>query len=634
MARPSFIQRIRTRLRNRYWQSAAGIAITLILAGGMWLSHSESPVSANPTMAEQLQHDDSPWRAQPARFSSFVDDVRADKVAEAISGNNQLYVTLKDGSHYAVYDGSGFVARQAYLFVASDATPTFQYSELKESDAISAGAAIDMTMRLLVIGLLLSVAWPTVSGRVMGYLRRNKHTPTTFDDVVGCGEAKQALLDIAMAQRYPERFTSLGARPPRGVLLTGSPGTGKTHLAKALATECGVNFIAATGSDFSSMFYGVGIMKVRSLFRQARRKAPCIILIDEIDGIGRRAAEPRMGEAEQNRIVNQFLTEMDGFSSAHGVLVIGATNLAESLDPALRREGRFDRTIAVPLPTLEDRKALLRLYLGKLKQVGEMDIDRLAGTCMGLTPAAIAALVNQAAIFAAREAASSIEEHHLVNAIETQRIGEKPMGVTPFTEQERRCIAVHEAGHALAAAQLKIGKVDKVTILPRGQALGVTLVIPTEDKRLHRKSELQNRIVMLLAGRAAEKLYFHEVSSGASSDLQEATRIALSMVSALGMGPHSDLATLSVMRDAGIEVDPTPTLLQVNALLREQEAICDGLLHEHRVAMDTVVARLLEAETIDGAEVYEALGLSAVRNSEREHAALEQAAYSEDSTLN
>lgn len=634
MAQPTFIQRIRTRLRNRYWQSAAGIVVTLLLAGSMWLSHTASPISANPTMAEQLQHDDSPWRAEPARFSSFVDDVRADKVAEAISGNNQLYVSLKDGGHYAVYDGSGFVARQAYLFVASDATPTFQYSELKESDAISAGAAIDMTMRLLVIGLLLSMAWPMVSGRVMGYLRRNKHTPTTFDDVVGCGEAKQALLDIAMAQRHPERFTSLGARPPRGVLLTGSPGTGKTHLAKALATECGVNFIAATGSDFSSMFYGVGIMKVRSLFRQARRKAPCIILIDEIDGIGRRAAEPRMGEAEQNRIVNQFLTEMDGFSATHGVLVIGATNLAESLDPALRREGRFDRTIAVPLPTLEDRKALLRLYLGKLKQVGAMDIDRLAGTCMGLTPAAIAALVNQAAIFAAREAASSIEEHHLVNAIETQRIGEKPMGVTPFTEQERRCIAVHEAGHALAAAQLKIGKVDKVTILPRGQALGVTLVIPTEDKRLHRKSELQNRIVMLLAGRAAEKAYFHEVSSGASSDLQEATRIALSMVSALGMGPHSDLATLSVMRDAGIEVDPTPTLLQVNALLREQEAICDALLHEHRVAMDTVIARLLEAETIDGAEVYEALGLSTVRNAEHEHEALEQAAYRGESSLN
>mgnify|MGYP001316322630 CR=1 FL=1 len=628
MAKSPFIQRIRTRLRNRYWQSAVGIGATLLLASGMWLARSESPVSANPTMAEQLQRDDSAWRAQPARFSSFVDDVRADQVAEAISGNGELYVTLKDGSRYAVYDGVGYAARQAYQFVAGGTAPTFQYSELKESDAISAGYAIDMTMRLLVIGLLLSVAWPMVSGRVMGLLRRRKHTPTTFDDVVGCGEAKQALLDIAMAQKHPERFTALGARPPRGVLLTGSPGTGKTHLAKALATECGVNFIAATGSDFSSMFYGVGIMKVRSLFRQARRQAPCIIFIDEIDGIGRRAAEPRMGESEQNRIVNQFLTEMDGFNAAHGVLVIGATNLAESLDPALRREGRFDRTIAVPLPTLDDRKALLRLYLSKLKQVAHMDIDRLASSCMGLTPAAIAALVNQAAIFAARENASSIEEHHLVNAIETQRIGEKPMGVSPFTEQERRCIAVHEAGHALAAAQLKIGKLDKVTILPRGQALGVTLVIPTEDKRLHRKSELQNRIVMLLAGRAAEKLYFNEVSSGASADLQEATRIALSMVSALGMGPHSDLATLSVMRDAGIEVDPTPTLVQVNALLREQEAICDALLLEHRIAMDTVIARLLESETVDGTEVYDALGVSALRNSRHEPERLERAAYS------
>ena len=628
MSNTGLKHKARRLMRNRYWQSATGLVLTFLIAGGTWLFNEHDTPRGSPTsMAEALQHDDQPWTRNDSKFSIFVDDLRADKVAEAVSGNDHLYVTLKDGSRYAVFDHAGFAARQTYDFIAKDTTPRFQYSELKEASNISAGAAIDMAMRLLIIGVLLSTGWPMISGFLTSYSKRRKNPRTTFADVIGCGEAKQALLDIATAQRHPERFAKLGARPPRGVLLTGSPGTGKTHLAKALAAECGVDFIAATGSDFSSMFYGVGIMKVRALFRQARRKAPCILFIDEIDGIGKRAAEPRMGEAEQNRIVNQFLTEMDGFNGADGVLVIGATNLAESLDPALRREGRFDRTINVPLPSLDDRKNLLKLYLGKLKCVAPMDVDRLAGTCMGLTPAAMAALVNQAAIFAARDSSETIEEHHVVNAIETHRIGEQPTGTAPFTEQERYCIAVHEAGHALAAAKLKIGRVDKVTILPRGQALGVTLVIPTEDKRLHRKSELEHRIVMLLAGRAAERLYFNETSSGASADLQEATRIALSMVSGLGMGPSHDLATLSVLRDAGIEVDPGQTLDQVNRLLREQEVICDRLIRDHRVSMDFIIGRLLEDETVDGTEVYDALGLASLSRLGLDLDAFEQAAF-------
>jgi cell division protease FtsH len=633
MSNPGIKQRARRLLRNHYWQSALGIACTLLIAAATWLYSAAAAVphgSPSTAMAEQLRHDDSPWTQHDSRFSTFVDDLRGGQVAEAVTGNQHLYVTRTDGSRYAIVDQFGLAARQVYDFVAKDSTPRFQYSELKDSDslAFSAGYAIDMAMRLLIIGVVLSLAWPRVRGWLGSHARRRKQSPITFADVIGCGEAKQALLDIAAAQRHPERFAALGARPPRGMLLTGSPGTGETHLAKALAAECGVNFIAATGSDFSSMFYGVGIIKVRNLFRQARRQAPCIILIDEIDGIGKRASDPRMGESEQNRIVNQFLTEMDGFNGVDGVLVIGATNLADSLDPALRREGRFDRTIAVPLPSLEDRKGLLRLYLGKLKNVGAMNIERLAGTCMGLTPAAIASLVNQAAIFAAREHAASIEERHVVDAIETNRIGEQPTGITPFTEQERLCIAVHEAGHALVAARLNIGRVDKVTILPRGQALGVTLVIPTEDKRLHRKSELEHRIVMLLAGRAAEKLYFQETSSGASMDLQEATKIALSMVAGLGMGPDQDLATLSVMREAGIEVEPGKTLQQVNALLREQERICDALLLSHREAMDHLVDRLLRVETIDGNEVYAALGMHvrALHQGHEGHG-LEQAAF-------
>jgi cell division protease FtsH len=315
MSTPSFKQRLRRLLRNHYWQSAAGIVLTLLVAGATWLYSERSVTPLHPVahgMTEQLRHDDRPWSEQAARFSDFAEDVRAGKVAEAVSGNEHLYVTLQDGRRYAIADPQGLAKRQTYEFIARDDSARFRYSELKEAEplAFSAGFAIDMAMRLMIIGVLLSVAWPMLRGFISSHQRRRKASAITFNDVIGCGEAKQALLDIATAQRHPERFSALGARPPRGVLLTGSPGTGKTHLAKALAAECGVNFIAATGSDFSSMFYGVGIIKVRNLFRQARRKAPCILLIDEIDGIGKRAAEPRMGEAEQNRIVNQFLTEM------------------------------------------------------------------------------------------------------------------------------------------------------------------------------------------------------------------------------------------------------------------------------------------------------------------------------------
>ncbi|HAF90148.1 MAG TPA: ATP-dependent Zn protease, partial [Pseudomonas sp.] len=331
------------------------------------------------------------------------------------------------------------------------------------------------------------------------------------------------------------------------------------------------------------------------------------IFIDEIDGIGKRAEQQRSSDAESNRIINQFLAELDGFDGSSGVLVLGATNFPNSLDPALVREGRFDRSIAVGLPGLDDREALFRLYAGRVRAEQDLDFAQLARNTVGLTPAAIAQIVNHAALLAARAGAGTVAMGHFVDAIETCRIGEKPAGVSPMSETERKRIAVHEAGHALVAAALKVGRVEKVTILPRGQALGVTLVTPVEDKRLHLHSELRARIQMLLAGRGAEQLYFHEVSSGAGQDLQEASKIALSMVGALGMSPSGSLLSLQAVRDAHIEFDSGEAIRAADDLLRQLERDCLALLQRIRPALDAITTRLLDEETVPGEAVYAAI---------------------------
>ncbi|MGF6281897.1 cell division protease FtsH [Pseudomonas frederiksbergensis] len=619
------------------------VTLQVVLLAGVWvykhhLAEAGADVGTVTTMSKEIQKSDKAWTEHETKFSTFVDDMQVGKIAEAVSGQDNLYVTLKDGSKYAVSDKYGMVTRQLYDRLLKEAPPQFQYSEMTakaspaSSSDVSPGYIVDMVMRVLFIIFILVSLYPMVQGFIPTRTPK-KVTGVTFDDVIGCEEAKRALLDITRAHKHPEHYEALGAKAPRGVLMTGLPGTGKTQLAKALATECQMNFIDCTGSDFSSMWMGMGIMKVRSLFRQARRKAPCILFVDEIEGVGKRVAEPRFGESEQNRIINQFLIEMDGFKNCDGVFVIGATNLAESLDPAMRREGRFDRTIVVPLPSMDDRKKLLTHYLGKLKNVTQMDVGRLASTCMGLTPAAIAAITNHAAILAAREDSSTIEERHVVDAIETHRIGEQQTGFTPYSAEDRHTIAVHEAGHAVIGALLKVGNIDKVTILPRGQALGVTLIIPLEDKRLHRKSELENRIVMLLAGRAAELVYKKETSSGAAKDLEEATRIALTMVSSFGMGPYADLASLGVLREAGIEVDAKGTLNLVNKVLQEQDAKCHALFSEYGEAMEVVIKQLLTDETIDGSIVYQALGLQGTDSQGEEINHLSQAACVANETV-
>jgi cell division protease FtsH len=425
-----------------------------------------------------------------------------------------------------------------------------------------------------------------------------------FSDVIGAGEAKHALQDIVDYLKDPRRYRDIGARAPCGVLMLGGPGVGKTLLAKALAGECGARFIATNGSEFTSKFYGVGVQKVKKLFETARKNAPCILFIDEIDGIAKRTSSGAgPAESESNRIINQLLVEMDGFEANEGVIVVGATNLEDNLDEALLREGRFDRRVHVKLPDVRDRSAIFRLYTGKLRTEGTIDHEQLSRLTTGLSPATIAHIVNHAALVAARAGSRSVTMGHLMEAIETTRIGELNGAERALGERERRYIAVHEAGHALVSAVLGYGKVEKVTILPRGGALGVTLVTQEEDQTLVLRSDMEKHIQMLLGGRNAELAVFDEASSGASQDLQQASKLALDMVGRYGFGQDGALFSIGALPAQHASRQVAAAVRQANQLLEGLNLKCQQIMRAHRDALDAIAEELLAHETVSGERV-------------------------------
>lgn len=446
---------------------------------------------------------------------------------------------------------------------------------------------------LLAIALMLLPMLPSRSKSNL-----EKDVAVRFSDVVGANEAKAALQDIVDYLKNPESYSRLGATPPRGVLLYGAPGTGKTLLAKALAGECGVSFIASSGAEFSSKFYGVGIAKVKHMFHKARKEKACIIFIDEIDGIGRRSesSDNSAPRAEENRIINQFLVEMDGFSAHPNsrVIVIGATNMVNNVDPALRRDGRIDRTIELRLPDVSEREQLLRLYSRKLPVSPDVDFPQLARLSTGLSPAAVASLVNQAVLRAARAQSTVVTMKHFADAVETSHLGETSH--TPMTEEMRRRTAFHEAGHALVSVLHGSGTVEKVTILPRANALGITFITQDEVLQLDTRTTLNHRLEVLLGGRAAEEVVFGDPSIGASSDLEHATSLATNMLSRFGYGEG-----LAVMSSDLLKEDKIHTLLNTMLAARYQETL--ALLQANRQALDALADLLLEHETIDGDQV-------------------------------
>lgn len=431
-----------------------------------------------------------------------------------------------------------------------------------------------------------------------------KRPDIRFTDVIGNDEAKAALARVKAFMHDPKEYAAIGAKAPRGVLMVGPPGTGKTLLAKALAGESGANFIAVDGSYFTSMFYGAGVNKVRDLFKLARDNAPCVLFIDEVDGIGKRSQSGtgNGGESEANRIINRLLVEMDGFDKLDNVVVVAATNHEGNLDEAMRRPGRFDMLVRMKLPTLPERQKLFELYVAKVVHDGTADNAGLARMTAGMSPADIANTVNKAASTAAEQKAKQVSSEHLLRAIETHQLGGEVSSVKDLlTEDTRRCLAYHEAGHALAGHYFKAGVVERVTIEPRGMALGVTYITRDTEDPIFKQHDLASRLAMMLAGREAELLALGCVSTGASDDLKRASELAISMVSTLGFSK-----TFGLLSVAGIPRDLMGPHIQqavmdeARALLEQAQTQCKTLLKQRRGQLDALAAALLEHEVLSG----------------------------------
>ena len=436
--------------------------------------------------------------------------------------------------------------------------------------------------------------------------------PVTFDDVAGAEEEKGELQEIVEFLRDPERFTALGARIPKGVLLVGPPGTGKTLIAKAVAGEAGVHFLSISGSDFVELYVGVGASRVRDLFEQAKKEAPAIVFIDEIDAVGRRrGAGLGGGHDEREQTLNQLLVEMDGFSANEGVIVLAATNRQAILDPALLRPGRFDRQIYVGLPDIRGREAILKVHAKRKPLAEDVSLTQVAQATAGFTGADLANLLNEAALLAARQHSQFITAAHLHEAMLKVIAGpEKKSRVV--TDHARRLTAYHEAGHAVVIHQLPTqDPVHQITIVPRGPAGGMTISLPTEDKAYLSKKELEERIAVCLGGRVAEELVLRDVSTGASSDIQKASELARAMVTKYGMseklgaiayGSESDEIFLgrsmaqarTYSEEVAAQIDQ-----EVKNIIERAHARCRDILTQHRHELDITARYLLDHETMD-----------------------------------
>ena len=462
-------------------------------------------------------------------------------------------------------------------------------------------------------------------GRSRARLVADREVGVRFDDVAGCEEAKAELREIVDFLGSPERFRALGARIPKGVLLVGPPGTGKTLLARAVAGEAGVPFFSLSGSDFIEMFVGVGAARVRDLFQQAKRMAPCIVFIDELDAIGRqRSVHMANLNDEREHTLNQILVELDGFDETTGVIVLAATNRPDVLDPALLRPGRFDRQVVLDAPDLRGREEILRVHARGKPLAPGVDLARIAAATPGFSGADLANAMNEAALLAARRGADRITQRDLEEAVEKVVAGPERRS-RRLSEAEKRRVAWHEAGHALVAARSRhADPVRKISIVPRGRAaLGYTLQLPTGDRHLISESELRDRLAGLLGGRAAEELVLGEVSSGAENDLEQATALARRAVAQFGMGQVVGLMHCArdegpwPGRDAGpARLDCSPETAhaideEVRELLESAYQQAREILVADRPTLEAVARELLERETLDEARLAELLGSGA-----------------------
>jgi cell division protease FtsH len=557
---------------------------------------------------------------EPIPLSEVAVAISAGQVVKIEGSQDNSYLTIfyKDGTQHTTRQDKAtpFLEEMQYLGVSKSQMAKLQY-EIVEPGILTSGKATDFLMSVAMLGLLAFAITRFTGGGLVSIHKKytqGEIPDTTFEDVAGVDESREELIDIVTFLKDNAQYLRMGARMPRGILLVGDPGTGKTLLARAIAGEAGVPFFTTSGSEFVEVFVGVGASRVRSLFKKARAKAPCIIFIDEIDAIGRkRHTGGGGGEIEQDQTLNQLLVEMDGFAAAEGVVLLGATNRMDVLDPALTRSGRFDRHVNVPRPDVQGRLAILKVHVKDRRLAADVNLMDIAKSTSGLVGADLANIVNEAAILAVRGGHDMITVQDFQEAVEKNLTGSVQQKSRVMSDEERRTIAYHEAGHAVVMnATPHSNPVYKITIIPRGQMGGFTMALPEQDNLLMSRNQILARITGLMGGRVAEELFCDDITSGAANDLKVATQLAEEMVMRLGMSVNG----LRVFdQPEGYEVLSAPRAGQktfealdeaISRILDECYSKARRIVTEKRDAVERVTRRLLEQETLTRQE-FEAL---------------------------
>ena len=573
---------------------------------------------------------------QEVAYSQFIEDLESGKVESAdIMDDRVSYTLVKEEEEntsllYQLYFGSPETVYYAIRIEDGDTlTARLEEHNVPEFKGVTSGGMSMIINLLITVVLPLVLMWILLgfmfrkmgggSGGPMGVGKSNakvyvqKETGVTFKDVAGEDEAKESLQEVVDFLHNPGKYSKIGAKLPKGALLVGPPGTGKTLLAKAVAGEAKVPFFSLTGSDFVEMFVGVGASRVRDLFKEATKNAPCIIFIDEIDAIGRsRDSKYGGGNEEREQTLNQLLSEMDGFDSSKGILILGATNRPEILDKALLRPGRFDRRIIVDKPDLRGRVEILKVHAKDVRMDETVDLEEIALATSGAVGSDLANMINEAAINAVKEGREFVCQQDLFQAVEQVLVGKEKKDRI-MSKEERRIVSYHEVGHALVSALQKNSEpVQKITIVPRTMgALGYVMHVPEEEKYLNTEAELRAMLVGLVAGRAAEEVVFDTVTTGAANDIERATDIARAMVTQYGMSKRFGLVGLASVQsrylDGTVSLNCSDTTAaeidaEVISILKESYETALGLLRENRELMDKLAEFLIEKETITGKE--------------------------------
>jgi cell division protease FtsH len=557
------------------------LAATCALAAGVLLAE----FKANNTVNQSFAH--------------FTSDVEAGKVGKIKvapghdSGGGSAQIVLKNHREYTV-ELPAMNLDAASGYAKKDIDVEFDTQFFDTEKAISAGL-----MLVMLFGVIFVVSRPVPFG--LPFANRRRDTNVRFTDVAGADEAKKNLVEIAEYLKAPGVYESIGASFPRGVILHGDPGTGKTLLAKALAGEAGANFIAVNGSDFGSMFIGVSSMKVKRLFAKARSMAPCVLFIDEIDAIGgKRMDEGSAAAREMGSTLNQLLVQMDGFDSNNGVIIVAATNRVDSLDPALLRSGRFDRRIQLGKPNLREREEILKIHSRKLKVATRMDYHEIAKHTIGFSGADLANLMNQAALIAVRDGQQEVVVENVLRARNVMLMGEERRStMSMLDDQTRARLAIHECGHAIVAMAGDLDPVSAVSIVPRGFSLGQTFIAPEKDQFLHGQHELLDRLNILVAGRVAEELFSHSITTGADDDIARATEIALNIVCRHGM---SEFGMLKITEHSSPQMR-FEAEVKASQIIEQARQNAIAILRANDHVMQSMSSALLEQEELNQHEL-------------------------------